>query len=76
MIMSVRDVRLNKPQDVRRMIAQLVNDLRRNTSLDPIKKAHAIGYLSKVLMTSMELGDMREDIDKIKSMMEKAGDND
>lgn len=75
MLMSVRDVRLNKPQDVRRMIARLINELNRNTSLDPIKKAHAIGYLSKVLMTSMELGDIRDDLDKIKELIEKAGGN-
>ncbi|MEK5061880.1 hypothetical protein BK126_28540 [Paenibacillus sp. FSL H7-0326] len=74
--MNVRDVRLNKPQDVRRMIAQLINELRRNTSLDPIKRANTIGYLSNVIMKSMELGDIREDIDKIKELIEKAGGND
>lgn len=61
------DTRLNKPQDVRRMLSRIMNELLKNGTLDPIQKAKALGYLSSISLKAMEMSDLEErmaDIEK------------
>jgi hypothetical protein len=41
-----RDIRLNKPQNVRQLLSRIINELYRDEHMDKEKRARVIGYLS------------------------------
>ena len=62
-----KSIRLNKPQDVRRMIAKVINILLKEGEMT-IDKAKTIATLSNTALKSMELGDLAERMNKIEQM--------
>jgi hypothetical protein len=65
----VKDIRINKPQDVRRMIAKVINILLKEGEMT-IDKAKTIATLSNTALKSMELGDLAERMNKIEQMFD------
>lgn len=63
-----KNVRLNKPQDVRKMIGRVINILLQDGEMT-IDKAKTIATLSNTALKSMELGDLAERMDKIEEML-------
>lgn len=74
--MAVAERRINKPQDIKRIIAEQINILRSNDELDPIKRANAIGYLSTVALSAIKDGDMQDQIDELKKLVSDGGSGD
>lgn len=66
----VKERRINKPQDIRKLMQEQINELRTNKELDPIKKANAIGYLSNVSLSAIKDGEAYEELIKIRTMLE------
>jgi hypothetical protein len=62
-------IRLNRPQDIRRMIAKVINILLKDGEMT-IDKAKTITTLSNTALKSMELGDLAERMNKIEKMLE------
>ncbi|URT72717.1 hypothetical protein [Cytobacillus firmus] len=63
-----KNVRLNKPQDVRKMIGRVINILLQDGEMTN-DKAKTIATLSNTALKSMELGDLAERMDKIEEML-------
>ena len=62
-IIKVNDIRLNKSGGVQRLLARVVNELRRDEiSCD---KARTIGYLANILLKSIEGIDHEERITEL-----------
>lgn len=66
----VKNRRLNKPQDVKALLQEQINELRQTEGLDPIQKARVIGYLSSVSLSAYKDGEIAERIDKIMKKLE------
>lgn len=64
-----KDIRINKPQDIRRMLANVINILLKDGEMT-IDKAKTIATLSNTVLKSMELGDLAERMNKIEKMIE------
>jgi hypothetical protein len=64
-----KNIRLNRPQDVRRMIAKVINILLKEGEMT-IDKAKTIATLSNTALKSMELGDLAERMNKIEQMFD------
>lgn len=67
--MTVKDTRLNKPQSVRRMVNQLINDLRKDTNISKVEKAKTIGYLSNIILKSIEMSEITERLESIEKQI-------
>lgn len=66
----VKERRLNKPQDIKRLLQEQINILRKNEDIDPIKKANAIGYLSNVFLGAYRDGDAMAKMEEIEKRIE------
>ncbi|MCM3364742.1 hypothetical protein ACTQ5K_22490 [Niallia sp. Sow4_A1] len=64
-----KDIRINKPQDIRRMLAKVINILLKDGEMT-IDKAKTIATLSNTALKSMELGDLAERINKLEKIYE------
>ncbi|MEW4231639.1 hypothetical protein [Priestia megaterium] len=64
-----KNIRLNRPQDVRRMIAKVINILLKEGEMT-IDKARTIATLSNTALKSMELGDLAERMNKIEQIFD------
>ncbi|MGE1118329.1 hypothetical protein [Bacillus altitudinis] len=62
------EVRLNKPQDVRRMLSRVINYLLTNGEMTS-DKAKAINALSNTTLKSMEMGELQEEIEQLKEVI-------
>ena len=69
-----KNIRLNKPQDVRKMIGRVINILLQDGEMT-IDKAKTIATLSNTALKSMELGDLAERMDKIEQLLESQEDD-
>lgn len=69
----VKERRLNKPQDVKRLMQEQINNLRQNEDIDPIKRANAIGYLSNVFLGAYKDGDVMQKLEEIENELKKKG---
>lgn len=65
-----KNVRINKPQDIRRMIARVINILLKDGEMTT-DKAKTIATLSNTALKSMELGALAERLDKIEEQLRK-----
>lgn len=68
--MEVKNRRINHPSHIRSLMAEQINILRQDESLDPIDRARAIAYLSNTALSAYKDG---EAADKIKKIMEVLG---
>jgi len=64
-----KDIRINKPQDIRRMLAKVINILLKDGEMT-IDKAKTIATLSNTALKSIVLGDLAERLDKIEKLLE------
>ncbi|QIZ07632.1 hypothetical protein HFZ78_13545 [Priestia megaterium] len=64
-----KKIRINKPQDIRRMIAKVINILLQDGEMT-IDKAKTIATLSNTALKSMELGDLADRMNKIEELLE------
>lgn len=69
-----KNIRINKPQDVRKMIGRVINILLQDGEMT-IDKAKTIATLSNTALKSMELGDLAERMDKIEQLLESQEDD-
>lgn len=67
--MNVNDIRLNKPVHVKRMINQLINDLRKDNDMPKAERARLIGYLANIVLKSIEMGEIVERLEEIEKQM-------
>lgn len=58
--MSKQNIRLNNPQQVKRLLNRAINDLL-NEDIE-VGRAKAIGYLSSILLKAMEVEDLEKRI--------------
>ncbi|WHX62346.1 hypothetical protein [Peribacillus frigoritolerans] len=65
-----KDIRINKPQDIRRMIGKVINILLQDGEMK-IDKAKTLATLSNTALKSMELGELAERLDKIEEQLKK-----
>jgi hypothetical protein len=47
-----RDMRLQKPQHVRRLLTEIINEIRHDTAMDKERQARVLGYLSNITSVS------------------------
>ncbi|PGT73605.1 hypothetical protein [Priestia megaterium] len=64
------EVRLNRPQDVRRVLSRVINHLL-STGEMTNEKAKAINALSNTTLKSMEMGDLQEEMEQLKEVLQK-----
>ncbi|MTD31843.1 hypothetical protein [Planomicrobium sp. YIM 101495] len=69
----VKERRLNKPSDIKNLMAEQINQLRNNAELDPVQKAKAIGYLANTSLSAYKEGEGMEKLEKIQKMLEERG---
>lgn len=55
-----KDIRIHKPQHVRRMLNEVINEIRHETLMDKEKRARVLGYLANITLTSLKDGDLEE----------------
>lgn len=65
----MQDIRLNNPQQVKRLLNRTINDLLSdNMNTD---KARCIGYLSSILLKAIETEDLAVRLDKIEKEFDR-----
>lgn len=64
------EVRLKKPQDVRRMLSRVINHLLINGDMTN-EKAKVINALSNTTLKSMEMGDLQEELQQLGEVVER-----
>lgn len=57
---EIKNKRLSKPQHVKQLINDQINEIRKDETLTSQEKAKTIGYLSNILLKSLEMGDIAE----------------
>lgn len=67
--------RITKPQHIRQLLADMLNELRQDETIDKISKARAIAYLSSVALTAMRDGELEERITEIEKKLKGADKN-
>ncbi|MFE4140476.1 hypothetical protein ACFX4I_01220 [Peribacillus sp. YIM B13472] len=65
-----KNIRINKPQDIRRLLAKVINILLQDGEMT-IDKAKTLATLSNTALKSMELGELAERLDKIEEQLKK-----
>ena len=60
---------LKRPEDVRRLLSSIINELRRG-EIDP-SIASKIGYLANILLNTISVIDQQELIDRVKMLESK-----
>lgn len=64
------EVRLNRPQDVRRMLSRVINYLLTTGEMTN-DKAKVINALSNTTLKSMEMGDLQEELEQLKEVVQR-----
>ncbi|GGB71706.1 hypothetical protein [Fictibacillus barbaricus] len=70
MALYKNEIRLSKPQDVRRMLSRVINHLLMNGDMTN-EKAKAINALSNTALKSMEMGELQEELEHLKEVVEE-----
>lgn len=68
MSMPKGNIRLKKPQDVRRLLARVINELMQKEPTT-IERARVIATLSNSIIKAMEVGEMDERMMKIEKLL-------
>ncbi|QGT99298.1 hypothetical protein SYNTR_0705 [Candidatus Syntrophocurvum alkaliphilum] len=63
-----QEIRLNNPSHVRRLLNRTINQLL-NDEIEE-SKSRAIGYLSQILLKSMEVEDLAKRIEELEALVE------
>ncbi|PEK99496.1 hypothetical protein [Bacillus sp. AFS017336] len=62
------NIRLNKPQDVRRLLARVINELMKKEP-SSIERARVIATLSNSIIKAMEVGELDDRINEIEKRL-------
>lgn len=65
-----KNIRINRPQDIRKMIARVINILLQDGEMTT-DKAKTIATLSNTALKSIEQGELAERLDKIEAQLRK-----
>lgn len=65
-----KNIRLARPQDVRRMLSKVINILLQDGDMST-DKAKTIATLSNTILKSMEMGELEERIQTIEKMLKE-----
>lgn len=68
MSMPKGNIRLNRPQDVRRLLARVINELMQGEP-PSIERARVIATLSNSIIKAMEVGELDERLKKIEKQL-------
>lgn len=71
---DIRDKRINKPSDVRVLMQEQINILRKDTTLDPINKARVIASLSNTALSAFQQGELLEKVTELEVMLNERFD--
>lgn len=66
--MSKGNIRLNRPQDVRRLLARVINELMKEEP-PSIDRARVIATLSNSIIKAMEIGELDERMKEIEKLL-------
>lgn len=66
----VKNRRINHPSHIKALMAEQINTLRNDDSLNPIDKARAIAYLSNTALSAYKDGEAMEKLEKIQKHLE------
>lgn len=75
MALYKNEVRLNKPQDVRRMLSRVINYLLTTGEMTN-EKAKTINALSNTTLKSIEMADFQEELEQIKEIIRRMEEKD
>ena len=70
----MNDKRITKPQDIRRLMQEQINIIRRSDRLDEDDKAKIISTLSNTALKAIQHGQLEERLDKIEKAMYEKGE--
>ena len=62
-----KNIRIHKPQHVRRLLNEVINEIRHEDDMDKEKRARVLGYLSNITLTSIKDGDLEERLTKLEN---------
>lgn len=75
-----RKIRINRPQDIRRLLAAMINEVKNSDDIPTEKKAQLIATLSNSTLRAIEQGDLLERMEKYekelqqyKELLERSG---
>lgn len=71
---EIKDRRIKTPQQVRQLIVEQINALRRDKELDTNTRARSIGYLSNIALTAIRDGETEEKIRDLQQELEAVKD--
>lgn len=60
-----KNIRIEKPQHVRRLLTEVINEIRQEKEMDIEKRARVLGYLANITLTSLKDGDLEERITQL-----------
>lgn len=69
----IKERRISKPSHVKELMAEQINILRKDASLDPVERARAIPYLSNTALSAYKEGEAAERLDRMENMLKEAG---
>lgn len=67
---KIRDIRINKPTDIRRLMQQQINEIRKS-KLGTENKAKLISTLSNTALKAMHQTQYMEELEKLKDYIEE-----
>jgi hypothetical protein len=68
----IRNIRLNHPKDVKRLIAKQINKIRKS-DLDIETESRLIAQLSNRLLDSMKMADIEKELEEIRKVLKDKG---
>lgn len=66
---SKQAIRIQRPQDVRRMLVSIANEVRMS-DMELEKKARVLAYLGTVILTAMKDGELEKEVAEIRAEIE------
>lgn len=66
-----KHIRLNTARDVHKLLSKMINEHRRN-EIDTLE-CRDIGYLAKILLDSIEAGELEDRVEKLEMLLAQQG---
>ncbi len=66
-----KHIRLNSARDVHKLLSKMINERRRN-EIDTLE-CRDIGYLAKILLDSIEAGELEDRVEKLELLLAQQG---
>lgn len=69
--MSVKNRRINTPNQIKAVLQEQINILRQDESLDKVQKSRAIAYLSNTALSALNDGELLEKVKEVENLLKK-----